>query len=471
LSERPFLFRKLPSLPTTVTALILVSVIRGDYPLHLSRVTAPPEIAPPPVERPAEEAPLAGTDGVALAKSEMETPADEAAERQVRELFQSGRFAELASKIREQMQDGRLSASYKAWLEQQEGAVKLGWAWSHIRQRRCQEAIPLLDAVLKRGPEPLALKALGFCALNDKDWWLAHSYLERYFEQKTSDPEAYMLLAEAQEALGSYSEAQAVTEKALALDTLTDEERQLLEKRQRSLEAKAQEGTTQGMMQSGVFLIRYQLGEHETLLQAAIDTLQDTSRTLSIQLGLPAPETTLEVILHRSENFTRVTHGPQWAAGLYDGRIRLPIPPGQEADEDFARALRHELAHAMLSSLRPHENFPPWFQEGLAQVAECPGLCWSYRFAASQHPFLSPEAFVTSFLQLSRSEAQIAYKQSFYLLQVLHSKYGLPGIRQIIESLAQLSSLDSDRLLYQVGMNFADLHASAKAAWDQGRGF
>jgi hypothetical protein len=212
--------------------------------------------------------------------------------------------------------------------------------------------------------------------------------------------------------------------------------------------------------------------QHQSLVSGSLLLLQKTIETLHLQLGLPYPAEPIEVIFHQSENFGRIAHSPSWTAGLYDGRVRIPVPAEQTFDEDFSRILRHEITHAVLSEQAQHRSLPAWFQEGLAQVAECPELCWQYRFAATTFPFLSPEAFNAGFLKLNRGEAQVAYKQSLYIMQVLYFQLvGLQGIKQIIEQIPVIQDLSSDGLMYQVGQTFTDVHRKAQESWMAQRSF
>lgn len=388
-----------------------------------------------------------------------------AADRALRELFSQEKFEAALRLSQQQLQNTELSEAYKTWLRRQLPQIKLGWAWSLVRKKNCQDALALFDETLHSGPQAAALKGLGYCYLERRDWWTAATYLDSYIEQKATDPEGYLLLAEAKESLGSFDEALSLTRKAQELKSLSLEEGNALLQRSETLAARADESLSQAETQSGNFTIRFQAAEHSHLIDASLELLQATELSLSEQLGINPLEHPIEVIFHKVESFDKVTHGPSWAAAIYDGRIRVPVPPGQEVDGDFAKILRHELSHAMLSEHVGKRQLPAWFQEGLAQVAECPQLCWNYRFAATQQGFMRPEYFGESFLKLTSWEAPVAYKQSFYLFQVLYRINGLLGVRQIIEGMPRLPSLDSDALLRQNGLSFADLHQRAQDFW------
>ncbi len=452
-----------PSLVGLAVILMVVS-LRLFHQDEAPLLTAAPEPLSMPSKVPLQ-APEVSSLG--LEQREGARPQDVAAERKLRGLFTEGQFVKAMQLVREQEADPSLSPAYKDWLKRQAPILKLGWAWHMIRDNNCIDAVPILEDVLVAGPQPLALKGIGYCYLQKKDWWSATSYLDRYLEQKASDPEGYILLAEAKESLGSYDEALQLTQKAKDLTTLTSDESKDLDKREKTLAVRAEEGVNQVEMQAGFFLLRYQSPEHQYLIPNSLEQLQNTVQSLVQTLGFNYPEA-IEVVFHKAENFKGATHGPSWAAALYDGRIRIPILKDQPFNEAFEVILRHEVTHAMLSEQSLRRKLPTWFQEGLAQVAECPSLCWHHRFESGPVQFLPLEDFSGNFMNLTSSEAKLAYDQSLYLMRFLNQS-SQQGIRPIIEQIPYLKDLSSESLVQQVGLNFAQLHAEASAAWQAKR--
>ncbi len=411
-------------------------------------------------------------DAIRLEHAPSSLAVDAAAEKAIRNLFLRGEFPLADQLAKSQLNSTTLSLEYKNWLRTQLPMIKLGWAWALIRQKNCEEALPLLESTQDQSAQFLSLKGIGYCLLQKKDFAAASSYLERFLEKNKADPEAYILLAEAKESQGEATEALELAQQASALQNLTDDESRELQKREESLNAKAQESSGQTELSSGFIRLRYQVTQHQNLASPAIQILQKTMETLNLQLSLPYPAEPIEVILHQAENFGKIAHSPTWTAGLYDGRVRIPVLEGQGMTEEFARILRHEITHAMLSEHALHRNLPAWFQEGLAQVAECPEFCWHYRFASTSFPFLTSQSFDSGFMRLNRGEAQVAYKQSFYLMQVLYYQFhGIAGIKQIIEQIPLIQDLSSDGLLAQIGQDFSALHQKAQESWLSQRSF
>lgn len=75
------------------------------------------------------------------------------------------------------------------------------------------------------------------------------------------------------------------------------------------------------------------------------------------------------VVLYRREQFGDVTGLGDWAAGSFDGVIRVPIEDLERDQPALHGVLRHELVHAFVREVGG-EDVPGWLNEGLAQVLE-----------------------------------------------------------------------------------------------------
>ena len=81
------------------------------------------------------------------------------------------------------------------------------------------------------------------------------------------------------------------------------------------------------------------------------------------------PSAPINVVLYSERQFHDITGAPEWAAGGFDGQIRLPVRGAAQNLAEFDRVLTHELTHAMLKSIAPR-NLPAWLNEGLAMYCE-----------------------------------------------------------------------------------------------------
>ena len=67
---------------------------------------------------------------------------------------------------------------------------------------------------------------------------------------------------------------------------------------------------------------------------------------------------------------------PSWAAGAYDGIIRVPMRGALDNPKELDRVLSHEFTHALVRSLAPR-GVPAWLNEGLATALEAGDLEWA----------------------------------------------------------------------------------------------
>ena len=116
------------------------------------------------------------------------------------------------------------------------------------------------------------------------------------------------------------------------------------------------------------FTLRFD-GEADAALAADIvDHLEASYRELT-DLLRHAPAQPITVLLYPKQTFRSVTQTTESVAGLYDGKIRVPLG-GLRALDTAARAvLTHELAHAIVHA-KTRGTCPRWLHEGIAQRAE-----------------------------------------------------------------------------------------------------
>jgi tetratricopeptide (TPR) repeat protein len=119
------------------------------------------------------------------------------------------------------------------------------------------------------------------------------------------------------------------------------------------------------------------------------------------------PTNVITVVLYTREQFRDVTQSPEWAGGLYDGRIRVPVRGAMENAREFERVLAHELTHAFIHDLATR-GVPVWLSEGLKSVDSRPPLA----------------ALEGSFAKLDVTAAKSAYAQSAVAVQLLLQESG-----------------------------------------------
>jgi len=116
------------------------------------------------------------------------------------------------------------------------------------------------------------------------------------------------------------------------------------------------------------FNVRYDAVVDVDLANAVIDYLEEQYWVLAERLG-HAPTQPITVLLYPTRQFRDVTRSPETVAGLYDGKIRVPLGGLHRIDPRARAVLVHELTHAVVHS-KTRGNCPRWLHEGLAQLSE-----------------------------------------------------------------------------------------------------
>lgn len=148
------------------------------------------------------------------------------------------------------------------------------------------------------------------------------------------------------------------------------------------------------------------------------------------------PTEPVEVVLHSLEQFHDVTRSPAWAAGLYDGRIHVPIKDADRSPEQLAEVLAHEYAHAVVAALAGR-SAPAWLNEGLASVME-PGGALDLTDRLARTSARIPLAKLReSFEGLPAGLVPLAYAQSAHAVRRLIQLRGGAAVVTLLRGLKE----------------------------------
>jgi hypothetical protein len=181
--------------------------------------------------------------------------------------------------------------------------------------------------------------------------------------------DAHLLLGELYYLRQELDKAKESWERALRLAPSRQDVRQRLERLQR--EAPVEQGLARS--DTYPFVVRFAEDQVPVDLGQLRQMLRDTYRLVGQQFDY-FPDHPITVILYPEEKFEQVKGLSHQVAGLYDGKIRLPLKRqrvghGVSASEELQRVLWHEYTHALVHDLSRGEC-PLWLNEGLAGCQE-----------------------------------------------------------------------------------------------------
>jgi len=169
------------------------------------------------------------------------------------------------------------------------------------------------------------------------------------------DPRSHVLLGDALAGIGERLAAQDEYRRALRLRP--DPE---VEKKLSALAAAPSPSRAQ-------FRLRYDGGINEPLGTAVLEVLGGAYDNYAARLRF-RPEDPITVVLEMGNSLPDEA-APEWAAGLNDGTIHVPLRGMERLSVALVHVLRHELAHSFIRA-RTGGNCPVWLQEGIAQWLE-----------------------------------------------------------------------------------------------------
>jgi tetratricopeptide (TPR) repeat protein len=204
------------------------------------------------------------------------------------------------------------------------------------------------------------------------------------------------------------------------------------------------------------FAIMFDGPAQETLAVRATEVLRAAFWRIGQSLG-SYPAAPITVILYTQRQFQSITGAPEWAAGGFDGQIRMPVRGAAQNLAEFDRVLTHELAHAMLRSVAVR-NLPAWLNEGLAMYFEGHDAQRAGRRLAAVHLFVPLAALEDGFGGLNAAQAAVAYEESAFTVGALLDRLGANGLPAVLQSLAAGQTVDE--AVQRFGVSMPDFERS-----------
>lgn len=184
------------------------------------------------------------------------------------------------------------------------------------------------------------------------------------------------------------------------------------------------------------FVCKYPEEVDRDVANTLLDWLEDAYSEIGLKFHF-YPGGNLTIVLYSSQNFNAATDTHSWAAGLYDGKIRVPVKNFHETREQIRTTIFHEYTHFVVSSLT--KQCPVWLNEGLAQVMEGQKSGeWRSRLRAAREGDLLKrfQSMGKTFAGISNpKEAQLAYAQSLSFTEYLIREASLDRVETFLRSL------------------------------------
>lgn len=188
------------------------------------------------------------------------------------------------------------------------------------------------------------------------------------------------------------------------------------------------------------FVLQYVDYKGGTSISQVLEMLTEAWDVVGRDLGV-YPARSVNVKIYTQEDFFKVAKLPEWAIGIFDGKMRLRVDELQSAPELVRDLIFHEYTHAVLA-MNIKQEVPAWFHEGMAQLME-PQFRENTRereqvkMALVRHQ-ISFDKLQDSFKELTdKGEAENAYLMSKYFLTHLNRKYGHDKLREWIKLLTK----------------------------------
>jgi len=176
------------------------------------------------------------------------------------------------------------------------------------------------------------------------------------------------------------------------------------------------------------FTMKYDGGRGGTDLGGQIlDYLEGEFKSLELRFEY-YPLQPIIVIVYPQKQFYEATQADANVAGLYDGKIRVPIGGLQQINGEARHVLLHELAHAFIAG-KSRGTAPRWLHEGLAQQIE-----------GKTTSTATGTVFAKQYRALDNKDAwgqEFSYPSALAFVEYLIDRLGFPVILDVLKTMGE----------------------------------
>ena len=203
------------------------------------------------------------------------------------------------------------------------------------------------------------------------------------------------------------------------------------------------------------FSVAFEGPAEAALADRALESLDKAFWRIGELLGT-FPSDPIQVVLYTTEQFRDITRSPSWAAGAYDGIIRVPMRGAIDKPDELDRVLAHEFTHALIRTLAVR-GVPTWLNEGIATALEAPDLVWAEKAVRGGRP-LPLGALASGFSRLGGADAQRAYATSALAARRLLEEAGGFALANLLRDLGSGVAFE-EAFLHRIQRSFTDFQA------------
>ena len=204
------------------------------------------------------------------------------------------------------------------------------------------------------------------------------------------------------------------------------------------------------------FAVSFEGPAEEALAMKAVESLDRALERICAVLNT-YPTATIPVVLYTTEQFTDITRAPSWAAGAYDGTIRMPMRGALVDEQELDRVLAHEFTHVLVHTLAK-SPIPTWLNEGVATALESDSLAWAESRVHQAKP-VPLAALRRSFGQFTGGQAALAYATSAIAVQRMLQDAGGFAVANLIRDLGDGVDFDT-AFAHRIQRSFDDFQAA-----------
>lgn len=204
------------------------------------------------------------------------------------------------------------------------------------------------------------------------------------------------------------------------------------------------------------FTVSFEGPSEEALASETLASLDRAYWRIGAILGA-FPTAAVPVVLYTTEQFRDITRSPAWAAGAYDGTIRIPMRGALDNRRELDRVLAHEFTHALVRTLAAR-GVPTWLNEGLASALETEDLTWAEERAHDAPAQVPLQVLQSGFSRLDGAQAQLAYATSALALRRMLDEAGGAAVVNLLRDLGEGVDFET-AFLHRIQRSFADFQA------------